>query len=632
MARTWKEGGIKQGMFVELWRDPGVRAKRVDKLTLHVDDRFLGHCDRVLSTLDGLSTKESQFRAALNSDNEFKAYLIALNPDFKNGFNDRLSRGHLQALLKTHGHKRAFTDLKRSWLLRHTDVESIVRFCLDHGRDVTRIDVMRRFDLTRAELEEVMLSAGGYKQFASTYLKRKNHKVVRVERLVHREDTGCITVEDVHNFATAGSIDCYTSGELARLETGVFIKNSVDEDYIIPVRGKESGTKIDTLAGGQNTAAVEDVEYIQKKLFAALKIPRAYLGYDEMLSSKATLAQEDIRFSRTIGIIQKTIIAELNKIAVIHLFAHGFSDDDLLDFTLRLSNPSTVAQQQKLELWRARFEIAGSAPEGMVDKHFIRREILGLTEEQCKSADKNRLEEKLIDQAIDSAEPAEDGGGGGGGGGGSLFGGGGGGGAPAAGGDDDLGGDLGDAGAAGEGGGDAESPEPAEEPADVNASDDADEEKDSELELLTSIDDPEASDGGPPLRVPLGKIDAPITVKSHMKRYAQNQARHRTHGASKTHMPDFERMLGSSNKSFADPYDLRSMNAIVSDPLGEARSRRRGLPQDTRAMLEQMAKRLDMMAVRSVDGVIAEAGGRDVQHEIERGIPFSDDVPTLEEQ
>jgi hypothetical protein len=103
---------------------------------------------------------------------------------------------------------------------------------------------------------------------------------------------------------------------------------SVEEDFFIPVRGGESGTKIDTLAGGQNTAAVEDVAYIQKKLFAALKIPRAYLGYDEMLSSKATLAQEDIRFSRTINVIQKTMMAELNKLSIIHLYAQGFDDED----------------------------------------------------------------------------------------------------------------------------------------------------------------------------------------------------------------------------------------------------------------------------------------------------------------
>jgi hypothetical protein len=122
---------------------------------------------------------------------------------------------------------------------------------------------------------------------------------------------------------------------------------SVDEDYYLPVRGGETGTKIDTLPGGQNATAVEDVEYIQKKLFSALKIPKAYLGYDEGLGAKATLSQEDIRFSRSIHRIQRTVISELNKIAIIHLFSNGFEGEDLLDFELQLSNPSTIAQHTR---------------------------------------------------------------------------------------------------------------------------------------------------------------------------------------------------------------------------------------------------------------------------------------------
>jgi len=152
---------------------------------------------------------------------------------------------------------------------------------------------------------------------------------------------------------------------------------AVDEDYFIPVRGGDSGTRIESLAGGQNTSAIENVEYVQKKLFAALKVPKAYLGYDEEVGSKATLAQEDIRFSRSIARIQKTIIAELNKLAMIHLYAHGFDGEDILDFTLALSNPSSLAQQQKLSLIEQKFTIAGSAPEGMVSKTWIYQNIFG---------------------------------------------------------------------------------------------------------------------------------------------------------------------------------------------------------------------------------------------------------------
>jgi hypothetical protein len=175
------------------------------------------------------------------------------------------------------------------------------------------------------------------------------------------------------------------------------------------VRGGESGTKIDTLAGGSNTAAIEDVEYIQKKLFAALKIPRAYLGYDEEVGAKATLAQEDIRFSRTIQRIQKTVISELNKIAMIHLFSHGYEGEDLIDFDLGLSNPSSIAQQQKLELIRAKFEIAGTAPENLVNRNWIRKNVLALTDDEIRMIEDGLIEDKMVDLRVEGASLEEGG-------------------------------------------------------------------------------------------------------------------------------------------------------------------------------------------------------------------------------
>lgn len=206
---------------------------------------------------------------------------------------------------------------------------------------------------------------------------------------------------------------------------------SVDEDYFLAVRGGESGTKIDTLAGGQNTAAIEDVQYIQKKLFAALKIPKAYLGYDEEVGAKATLAQEDIRFSRAITRIQKTVISTLNQLAQIHLYCHGFEGEDLEDFSLFLTNPSSIAQQQKLELIKLRFDIAGAAPEGVVDRRWIRKNVIGLTNDDIDMIKKGRAEDKKEDSDLEAAASGEAAGGaaaggesGGGGeeaGGGGLF-------------------------------------------------------------------------------------------------------------------------------------------------------------------------------------------------------------------
>lgn len=391
---------------------------------------------------------------------------------------------------------------------------------------------------------------------------------------------------------------------------------SVDEDYFIPVRGSDSGTKIDTLAGGTNTAAVEDVEYIQKKLFAALKVPRAYLGYDEMLSSKATLAQEDIRFSRTIGAIQKTIIAELNKIAIIHLYANGFTDEDLTNFTLRLSNPSTVAQQQKLELWRTKFEIAGSVPEGMGSRNFLYKSVWGLSDDDIDAIKQEKIKDRKEDAKLETIAEEAAGGGGGGGGGGGL------------GGDDFLGGDeaggeddFEDLGADDVGGDDGAEELPDEE----NAGEDPEEDDEPELDLLTSGDDSE--DDHMPIKTQNKDRGKPIKPKNTLQNTLYNRSRQRTHGASKTHMPDFEKMMSYEEQSINDPYDKNffknDLSNSIKDPFGEAASRLSKshypmVTNDVTRMLDSMGVALNIQNVNN--NVLIE--GTDMQDEIDNSVKF----------
>jgi len=425
------------------------------------------------------------------------------------------------------------------------------------------------------------------------------YRVVRApERRVFYIDVANVPATDVPNYIEQQRQAMRTAPVVDRNTGRVDLRYnpmSVEEDYFIPVRGGESGTKIDTLQGGQNTAAVEDVAYIQKKLFAALKIPRAYLGYDEMLSSKATLAQEDIRFSRTIAVIQKTIIAELNKLAIIHLYAHGFDGEDLQNFTLRLSNPSTVAQQQKLELWRAKFEIAGSAPEGTASKRFLRKEIWGLNDEQIEGLDNERLKEKLVDATIEASVGDEAAGG------------------DAAGGDDLFGGDAG-GGMADLGGDDAGEAPPPEE----NAGEEPPEEEDPGTELLTGGEDKD-DDESFALKLQ-GLHDKPIKVQSQLQHALYNRGRRRTHGASKTHMPDFVKMTGNNNHAMEDPYDNDWIKSVISNPFGESTNNQTPiklgrLPVDVASTLRRMSSALNI--TRPEHNVINESV--DVQNEIDEG-------------
>jgi hypothetical protein len=130
-----------------------------------------------------------------------------------------------------------------------------------------------------------------------------------------------------------------------------FNQMAVDQDYFIPVRDPSQPSPIETLAGAQNLSEIADIEYIQKKLVTALRIPKAFLGFEEVVGDGKTLALMDIRFARTINRIQKSMLQELNKIAIIHLFLLGF-EEEISNFTLGLTNPSTQADLLKVDIWK----------------------------------------------------------------------------------------------------------------------------------------------------------------------------------------------------------------------------------------------------------------------------------------
>jgi hypothetical protein len=132
---------------------------------------------------------------------------------------------------------------------------------------------------------------------------------------------------------------------------------AIDEDFFIPRRG-DKNSEIDTLPGASNLDDIGDIEYIQQKMFAALKVPKAYLTFDDAINAKATLSSEDFRFARTINRIQQAVISTLTNIAVVHLYSMGFRDKDhLTGFKLELTNPSTQTDIEKMEIWEQKASV-----------------------------------------------------------------------------------------------------------------------------------------------------------------------------------------------------------------------------------------------------------------------------------
>jgi len=260
------------------------------------------------------------------------------------------------------------------------------------------------------------------------------YRIVRSpERRVFKIDVGNIAPQDVEQYMqkvmTQMKRHQVVDPKTGRVDLR-YNPLSIEEDYFIPVRGGSS-TEITNLPGGQFTGTVEDVKYLKDKLFAAIKIPQAYLTMGEgAMEDKTTLAQKDIRFSRTIQRLQRVIISELEKIGIIHLFTLGFRGDDLLSFSLKLNNPSKIAELQELEHWKSKFEAASAATEGYFSKRWVAEHMLGISEEEFIRNQREMFHDMKFAAQLQGGEGGGDPGGGLGDLGGDLGGG-------------DLGGDLG---------------------------------------------------------------------------------------------------------------------------------------------------------------------------------------------
>jgi len=198
------------------------------------------------------------------------------------------------------------------------------------------------------------------------------HRIMRApDKRIFKIDIGNIPPNEVDAFME-GMVNKMKKVPYIDPETGEYnLKYNMQnllEDFYLPVRGAESGTNIEALAGVQYDS-IQDIDYLKNRLLGSLKIPKAYLGYEEDTTGKATLASQDFRFARTIERVQKIIASELTKVAIVHLYAQGFTDDELVDFTITLTAPSSVYEREKVELWTSKVTLAGD----MIDKKLFSR-------------------------------------------------------------------------------------------------------------------------------------------------------------------------------------------------------------------------------------------------------------------
>jgi hypothetical protein len=212
------------------------------------------------------------------------------------------------------------------------------------------------------------------------------HRVMRApEKRIFKVDVGNIPPNEVDNYMQK-IINSSKKVPFVDERTGEYnlkynMQNLI-EDYYMPVRGSDNGTSIDTLKGLEYNM-IDDINYLKNKLMSALQIPKAYLGYEEDTNGKATLAAMDVRFAKTIERIQRVIVSELTKIAIVHLYAQGIEDDRLTSFTLELTIPSKIYEQEKVELYTSKIALIQQMQQTkMVSKEWMYKAILNMAKDE----------------------------------------------------------------------------------------------------------------------------------------------------------------------------------------------------------------------------------------------------------
>ena len=214
------------------------------------------------------------------------------------------------------------------------------------------------------------------------------HRVMRApEKRMFYIDIGNIPPNEVDNFMQK-VINKMKKVPFVDEKTGdynlKFNLQNMTEDFFMPVRGGDSGTRIENL-GAMTYDGTDDIEYVKNKMMAALKIPKAFLGYEEGITGKATLAAEDIRFARTIERVQRILISELTKIAIVHLYSQGYTDSNLVNFGLQLTNPSTIFEEERVRILSEKLSTARDMIDAkMFSKNWVYDKIFGLSEEEYK--------------------------------------------------------------------------------------------------------------------------------------------------------------------------------------------------------------------------------------------------------
>ena len=275
-----------------------------------------------------------------------------------------------------------------------TNKNEVLKLC---DTDTSLLDLVKQYNTTPLDYQNAqckidftkfgysklnrLLSQYGYKNW-KTFVKEIdnfNHKVVKIEKVFNR-DTGTITIDGTerwHNYHTFA------------IDSGIFVKNSINEDYFFPTTAEGRGSKVEILQGGQNLGEIDDLKYFTNKLFRALRIPSSYLptGSDDGGSNfndgrVGTAYIQELRFNKYCERLQSLINDPFDLEFKTYLHTQGINVDSNI-FDIKFNPPQNFASYRQAEMDTARvntFNTMMAVP--FISKRFALERFLGLTKEE----------------------------------------------------------------------------------------------------------------------------------------------------------------------------------------------------------------------------------------------------------
>ena len=178
---------------------------------------------------------------------------------------------------------------------------------------------------------------------------------------------------------------------------------SMLEDYWIPRREGGRSTEITTLDGGQNLGDMEDVTYLQRKLFSALNVPLSRLESESgfNLGRSTEITRDEIKFGKFISRLRARFSILFTNLLKVQLISKGIiSENDwkVLEQQLhyKFQTDSHFVDLKDMEILKEKMDVMREIQDYVgvyFSKEYIKKSILRFSDEELREMDRQMEEE-----------------------------------------------------------------------------------------------------------------------------------------------------------------------------------------------------------------------------------------------